>query len=235
MLRNLLLAAFCFAFSGVAGDPPQRWPVLVELFTSEGCSSCPPADRQLQELDHHVIVLSEHVDYWDHQGWKDRFSSPEFTARQENYASLFHLDSPYTPQMVVDGAAQFTGGDRRRAVDEINKASDRPKATVVLERTLSGDVRVDIEDSPRDGDIWMAVADESDTTRVAGGENRGRTLAHVAVVRSLKKIGIIRRGGTFSKVVGLAKTDHTRRIVVFVQEAGQTRVVGANLLEAPEI
>src|SRR5580658_8582882 len=132
MLRNLLLAASCIALSTVAADEPQRWPVLVELFTSEGCSSCPPADRHLQQLDRQVIVLSEHVDYWDHQGWKDPFSSPVFTERQESYARAFGIDGPYTPQMVVDGKAQFTGGDVRRAVDEINKASDFAKASIVI-------------------------------------------------------------------------------------------------------
>src|SRR5580700_1967772 len=120
MLRTLFLALSCLAFSAVAGDEPQRMPVLVELFTSEGCSSCPPADRHLVQLDQQVIVLSEHVDYWDRLGWKDRFSSPAFTERQEVYAKEFGLDSPYTPQMVVDGAAQFTGGDTRRAALEID-------------------------------------------------------------------------------------------------------------------
>jgi hypothetical protein len=233
-MRTLLVALSCMVFSAVAGDEPQRWPILVELFTSEGCSSCPPADRHLQQLDGQVIVLSEHVDYWDHQGWKDRFSSPAFTERQENYARTFGIDGPYTPQMVVDGISQFTGGDHGRAVTEINKASDRPKASVVLER-VDANIRVSVEGSPRDGDVWIAFADEHDSTPVKGGENKGRVLAHVAVVRSLKKLGSIRRGGTFSKMVETVAAQRAQRVVVFVQEPGQGRVMGANLLVAPEI
>lgn len=233
MLRNLLLAASCIALSAVAANP-ERAPVLVELFTSEGCSSCPPADRHLQRLDPQVVVLSEHVDYWDRLGWKDRFSSPAFTERQEAYAREFGLDSPYTPQMVVDGAAQFTGGDTRRAAVEIEKAINRPKADVVLSRSGEG-VRVDIEGAPNAADVWLALADDSALTKVAAGENKGHTLAHVAVVRSLRKIGSVKRGGTFSRQVDLPAGAAGQRIVVFVQEAGQARVLGAAMLGAPEI
>jgi len=233
MLRNLLVAASCIVFSAVAADP-VRMPVLVELFTSEGCSSCPPADRHLQQLDSEVIVLSEHVDYWDHQGWKDKFSSPAFTERQETYAKQFGIDSPYTPQMVVDGVAQFTGGDTRRAAAEIDKAGNRPKANILLGRTVAG-VDVEIEAVPHECDIWLALADNSDVTRVAAGENKGRTLTHVAVVRSIRKIGYVKRGGTFSRQIELPPGAGGQRIVVFLQEAGQARVYGAAMLPSPEI
>jgi hypothetical protein len=233
MLRNLLVAASCIVLSAVAADP-VRMPVLVELFTSEGCSSCPPADRHLQQLDSEVIVLSEHVDYWDRLGWKDKFSSPAFTERQEAYAKQFGLDSPYTPQMVVDGVAQFTGGDTHRAAVEIDKAGNRPKADILLGRTAAG-VEVEIEAVPHECDIWLALADNSDVTRVAAGENRGRTLSHVAVVRSIRKIGYVKRGGTFSRQIELPPGASGQRIVVFLQEAGQARVFGAAMLPSPEI
>ncbi len=234
MFRNLLLSASCIVLSAWAASPePARAPVLVELFTSEGCSSCPAADRHLERLDSQVIVLSEHVDYWDHQGWKDRFSSPAFTERQEAYARQFGLDSPYTPQMVVDGAVQFVGGDIHRAAVEIDKAGDRRKASIILERTGSG-VRVEVEDSPGDGDVWVAVADNNAFTKVTGGENKGRGLSHVAVVRSIGKIGAVRRGGTFARLVELPDASG-KRVVVFVQQAGQARVLGVAMLPAPEI
>ena len=229
MFRNLIFAASCMAFCAVAIADGVRAPVLVELFTSEGCSSCPPADRHLEHLDADVVVLSEHVDYWDHQGWKDKFSSPIFTQRQEAYAKEFGLDGPYTPQMVVDGVAQFTGGDVRRAFAEIGKAVNFPKADIYVERVGTG-ARIDVEHAPREADIWMALADDDVSSNVTAGENKGHILRHVAVVRSLSKIGWIKRGGTFSRHVALPDGSTGQRIVVFLQEAGQARVVGAALL-----
>jgi hypothetical protein len=231
MVRSLLLAALCIVASAMAANP-ERAPVLVELFTSEGCSSCPPADRLLERLDPQAIVLSEHVDYWDQLGWKDRFSSPAFTERQQLYAHQFGLDSPYTPQMVVDGAAQFVGGDAHSASVEIEKAADHPKAHINLARSGAG-VRVEIQGAPKEADIWLALADNSGSTKVAAGENKGHTLTHVAVVRSLRKLGSLKRGGAFSRQVDLPAGAATQRVVVFLQEGGQAHVLGAAMLPAP--
>jgi hypothetical protein len=232
MFRNLLLAAACVVLSAGASDS-QRRPVLVELFTSEGCSSCPPADRLLQQLDSQAIVLSEHVDYWDRLGWRDRFSSPAFTERQQAYARIFRLDSPYTPQMVVDGAAQFTGGDSGQATLEIDKAAGQARTPIFLTRSGSG-VQVRMEGVPHDADIWLALADNADSTKVMAGENKGHTLDHVAVVRSLRKIGAVKRGGgSFTRMVDLPADAAGQRIVVFAQEAGQGRVLGAAMLPTP--
>src|SRR5580658_43010 len=134
--------ATCCALWAQTAAVPNRVPILVELFTSEGCSDCPPADHMLERLDPRVVVLSEHVDYWDHQGWKDPYSSHENTLRQEAYAERFHTDGPYTPQMIVDGEAQFVGSDAQRAVAEITKATGRPKALVRVERSAAG-IQVD--------------------------------------------------------------------------------------------
>src|ERR1035438_2510664 len=156
MSRRLALVA-CFALLlTAASSDSSRAPILVELFTSEGCSSCPPADRLLQRLDSEAIVLSEHVDYWDHQGWKDRFSSHAFTVRQELYARLFGLDSSYTPEMVIDGAAEFNGSDSARAAQEIAKAARRPKAQVVLARTPAGGLRIEVDSAPAPGDVMRS-------------------------------------------------------------------------------
>src|SRR5215467_10875693 len=119
--------------------PPDPVPVVVELFTSEGCSSCPPADTVLMDLVQHqpvagaqVIGLSEHVDYWDREGWKDPFSNHLFTQRQSAYAAANGGSDVYTPQMFVDGGAPFVGSDRTRALSAIQHAVARPKTAVSL-------------------------------------------------------------------------------------------------------
>jgi len=203
--------------------------VLVELFTSEGCSSCPPADRLLEALDPQAIVLSEHVDYWDHLGWKDPFSSSTWTARQQAYERILSVDGPYTPQMVVDGEAQFVGSDKRQAVSAIVSASHRPKAGVHLLRTAAG-LDIQVEGAPAAADVFLAVAEDSAASQVAAGENKGSHLHHVAVLRSLRKVGTMKRGTAFSRVVELPRAADSQRLVVFVQESGPGRISGAAVL-----
>jgi hypothetical protein len=214
-------------FAAMAADP-SRAPVLVELFTSEGCSSCPPADRILEQIDPHAVVLSEHVDYWNHDGWKDPYSSHLFTQRQESYGRQFAIDEVYTPQMVVDGGAQFNGSDGPRAKTEIDKAQQRPKAKVRLERTAAG-VDVSVDDAPRSAVVYLALADNTGTSQVSAGENKGRQLHHVAILRSLKKIGVVKRGESFHKQV---EAPHAgQRLIVFVQDSDMGPVSGAAVLE----
>jgi hypothetical protein len=229
MLRRLALAV-CSALLVTAASEPSRTPVLVELFTSEGCSSCPPADRLLQRLDSEAIVLSEHVDYWDHQGWKDRFSSHAFTVRQESYARRFGLDSSYTPEMVIDGAAEFNGSDSARATQEIAKAARRPRAQVNLTRLPAGGLRIEVDSAPASGDVMLALADPAAQSQVAAGENKGRSLTHVAIARSLRKVGSVKHGIAFRNEITLPPDAAAQRIVVFVQEDGQARVSGAAVL-----
>ena len=220
-LLAVFLTSSCFAQS--------RSPVLVELFTSEGCSSCPPADRLLEQIDPHAIVLSEHVDYWNHDGWTDPYSSQEVTLRQQAYTRRFHLDGPYTPQMVVDGAAEFTGSNVSRAGHELAVAAERPKATVRLVRAGSG-VRVDIEGAKPGIGVVLAIADDSDESSVTAGENKGSRLRHVAVVRSMKRIGKVERGGSFQKEIALSGKTAEQRVVVFLQEGDTGPVSGAAML-----
>src|SRR5260370_27672595 len=121
------------------GNNATSVPVLLELFTSEGCSSCPPADRLLEILDEKqpvagadLIVLSEHVDYWDRLGWKDPFFSSQFTARQQDYTNRYNLDGLYTPQLVVDGRYGFVGSDGREASTPVQKAIRAPKNPIPI-------------------------------------------------------------------------------------------------------
>lgn len=181
-----------------------RRPVLVELFTSEGCSSCPPADELLRKLDRtqplndaRIVVLSEHVDYWDDGKWRDPFSSHAYSERQDAYASRFGLDTVYTPQMVVDGRFEAVGSNEQRALRVIESAAQTDKAIVALSATrFNGDAVVTHIEAGAlpsiagsdSADIEVALADESDESHVGGGENGGRTLMHVAVLRALKQV-----------------------------------------------
>jgi hypothetical protein len=205
----------------------------VELFTSEGCSDCPPADRVLEQLDARVVVLSEHVDYWNHLGWKDPYSSHESSLRQEAYAQRFHTDGPYTPQMVVDGTAQFVGSDAKRAAAEIGKAAERPKAMVRVARN-SGGIQVDVDGSPEAAGVFLALAQDSGTSQVSTGENKGRQLHHVAMVRSLRKIGSVKRGGAFHLAGALPAGALEQRVIVFVQQGDTGAVLGAAVLGGAE-
>jgi len=191
--------------------------VLVELFTSQGCSSCPPADGLLAKLaeDPNVIVLSEHVDYWDYLGWKDPFSSPVFSERQGNYSRRFALRGPYTPQMIVDGTEEFVGSDAGQARRSILRAMKTAKLEIAVQR--AGE-RIRIE-APAKGELWIATVQHSGTAAVPRGENAGRNLRHVAIVRNLQRM----KGFTADLPAPAAGT----RLVAFLQEKGQGRILGA--------
>ena len=213
-------------------------PVLVELFTSEGCSSCPPADTLLQELQKdqpisgaHIIALGEHVDYWDRNGWKDPYSSAAFSARQSEYAQSFKNNQVYTPQMVVDGKAEFVGSDRNAAQAAISHATKLPKVTVTI--TQTGDsVSVSVAALPkgtRTSDVYAAVAENNLTSSVRRGENAGRRLTHTAVARQLVRLGTISAGKPFESAFHPKATGakNEQSIIAFVQEQGTRRVLGA--------
>ncbi len=223
-----------------------RTPVLIELFTSEGCSSCPPADVLLGHLDHFqpvpnadLIVLSEQVDYWDDIGWKDPYSSHRSSLRQSDYARRFRLEGPYTPQMVVDGDAQLVGSDEREALRVIGNAAKVTKIPVSLsaphlEGTNSLAVHVDVKPTlsavkPISGLVLIALADESDQSNVRRGENAGRVLKHVAVVRTLTQVGTVEGSSGFSKDVTVSTENanlQNLRIVAILQEGTAGRVLG---------
>lgn len=248
--QALGLAAFAsLTLSGtpklVQADTP-RTPVLVELFTSEGCSSCPPADTLLSELVHMqpvpgalVIALGEHVDYWDGRSWTDPFSSHALTVRQDEYASSFHNSTVYTPQMVVDGRTEFVGSDGDKASAAIARAARAPKAQVsVAPDAQPGMYAVSVRGLPAlapgdAADVFFAVTQDSARSHVGGGENSGRTLTHVAVVRVLEKLGTVRAGETFAVHHAVPQAAAGRNggshVLVFVQARSSRRVLGAAL------
>jgi hypothetical protein len=169
-------------------------PVVVELFTSQGCNSCPPADEFLGELasEPGIIALSLHVDYWDYIGWRDPYASPAATARQRQYVRRLGLRYVYTPQMVIDGHADVAGLQRQNVLRTIEKAAVGRKALEVrFERANGGRIVIPDGHAPEGGAaVWLAVYDGSHQTKVPRGENAGRRLRNYNVVRELTRIGI---------------------------------------------
>ena len=231
-------------------------PVIVELFTSEGCSSCPPADALLIQLERtqpvsgtEVIALGEHVDYWNHLGWADPYSSAAFSARQGEYAQAFGKDGVYTPQMIVDGQTEFAGSNMDKARAAIANAAHAPKASVqvspganpAMKKTDGIALSVRVENmpavSPGDtAEVMLAITENDLHSQVARGENAGRSLRHIAVLRQIEVIGSVNTGeGAFTAepIVTIANgwKRANLRAVIFVQERVSRRVLGAKAIE----
>ena len=218
--------------------------VLVELFTSEGCSSCPPADRVLSQLekeqsnaDAEIITLALHVDYWNYLGWKDEFSSKQFSERQSGYADRFKLDSIYTPQMVVDGQTQFVGSNLGTANKAISDSAKNQKANIEISN--AGDkLKIKISGAPNHDDsyVWLAIAEDDLKTNVRRGENGGKTLDHVSVVREMKLLGNLAAADkTFESETALQFDSKWKKenlkFVVFVQGKDSKKVFGVSKLD----
>ena len=216
--------------------PAASTAIIVELFTSEGCEDCPAADALLdtfattQPIEGAAIVaLGQHVDYWDRLGWRDRFSSAAFTNRQQAYGAHFNTQSIYTPQMVVDGAAEFVGSDAAAARRAIAKATGAPKS-LALQVTVTASELPTIGRGDH-GDIVIALTEDGLKTDVKRGENRGRTLAHAAVVRRMVTIGEAAAAGTSTGRGEMTVESDWRRdrlkLVAFVQERRGRRILAS--------
>jgi hypothetical protein len=229
MSRPLVLAMWSLALATAPARAEDTAPVLVELFTSEGCSSCPPADLLLGRLlaenpkGMRLIALGEHVDYWDDLGWRDRFSSSLFTSRQEAYAKTTR-SAVFTPQLVVNGRTSVLGSDAA-AVRAAISSSRGLRSIRVEPQPLASGGGVDVQFAATwaqgvAGEVYVALVQDRATSRVASGENAGRTLTHVAVARSLVKAGT--GAGAYSGQVHfpMAQSSGADRLVVFVQEPG---------------
>jgi hypothetical protein len=237
----LLIAAIRYSPTQTAvpaASNTSKRSVVVELFTSEGCSSCPPADELLGHLRQQpnangaeVIPLGFHVDYWDHLGWRDQFDSPEFTKRQQDYANRFQLEGPYTPQMVVNGAAEFVGSSADRASHAIQEAGSQPEAaSVVLSSTKKGELAIQVSGATQ-GDVMLAITEDNLATKVGGGENGGRTLHHSAVVRDFRRVGQMKDGAFTVSTPLRISNDWKRndlRAVVFIQDPASGRILGGS-------
>jgi hypothetical protein len=229
---------------------PNASPVLVELFTSEGCSSCPPADEFVQKLDvlqpvpgAQIIVLSEHVDYWDHDGWKDPNSSHALTERQSAYVHMLGLSTPYTPQIIVDGSKELKITDAQAVEMAFQQAASASKSPVRISGVAFDKdnpnvlrAQVEADGGEHNADLYLAVALDHVDSQVLRGENGGRHLTHVAVVQQMAKIGKLSKGKNFSESVQLklknAATLDQIRVVAFAQESGPGKLLGATVWKA---
>jgi hypothetical protein len=254
---GLFLALFliCLVFAAkpkaqTSAVNTDRKPVVVELFTSEGCSSCPPADKLLQKLQEQqpidgaeIIALEEHVDYWNHDGWMDPYSSPEWTQRQLDYGAMFKKDA-YTPEIVVDGRSEFVGNDAREAGREIEKAVRGAKTDIAItpgEPDPKGSQHFKVSvgklagnTSSDEAEVWLAVTEDGLHSSVGAGENAGRVLRHIATLRSLHKIGVANKSGAAVSFTGdpvVKFNSHwgleELHVIVFVQEKKSREILGA--------
>jgi hypothetical protein len=250
-LLCLLPCAFARGQSQSADAGKAATPILIELFTSEGCSSCPPADAWLQRLDAsqpipgaQAIVLSEHVDYWNHDGWMDPFSSPLLTERQNEYARIMGLSSPYTPQLIVDGKSELALSDTQqvsKVLQEAAKAESVPVSigTIRIEggspAILRAHIAADGTAEKHNADVFAVLALDRAESQVLHGENGGRRLTHVAVAQEIVKIGKLEKGRSFAADYQLKLKPgldaKNLRLVVFVQESGPGQVLGAAVKE----
>ena len=230
-----------------AADLPAT-PVIVELFTSEGCSSCPPADSLLKKLSEgmpipgtEVIALEEHVDYWDHLGWKDPFSSSIFTERQNEYARRFGNNGTYTPQMVVDGKTELIGGRANEAREQIQKAAAQPKLTIQLSPATGNEASktsFDIKTSDfsklpnaKEVELWIAITEKNLHTDVKSGENTGERLQHAAVVRTIRKLDSFKGPADHSTHANINLDSSWQRsnvsVVAFAVDKSSRNIIGA--------
>jgi hypothetical protein len=228
----IFLAAALLLVAGRSIEAAER-PVVVELFTSEGCSSCPPADAVLAELASRpeVLALSFHVDYWDRLGWKDPFSSAAATARQRRYARLLRTDRVYTPQVVIDGRWQAVGSDQSAIEQAIGAAGRSSMAIPVMLSLDHGRARIVIGSAANGagGSVVLVGFDRRRVDAVRGGENAGRTLTHVDVVRGISEIGRFDRNGA---AVEASIGWHADRLAVLI-EADDGRILGAAVADTP--
>ena len=225
-----VLAAWAISHSPVSAG--EKHLTVVELFTSQGCSSCPPADALLGRLakEKGILALSFHVDYWDYIGWRDPYAQATYTKRQKHYAENFRKSFVYTPQMVVHGVSETMGSDESRVRALVAKAEQAPDVPIKLKRREDGSLDVTISSSaqPAHAAVWLAIFDSAHKTSVKRGENRGRVVENFNVVRHFEKIGEW-RGDRVRLVIPAAvlKARKGDGCAVFLQSAMKGPILGA--------
>jgi hypothetical protein len=252
-MRQILSRAFAVVFLFLCGATlpalgERPTPILLELFTSEGCSSCPPVDAWVNRLDAsqpipgaQLIVLSEHVDYWDHDGWRDPFSSAQLTDRQRAYQQALGRSDVYTPQIILNGNVEVQPWKTQQATEALQKQAAAETLPVHIRLTgqgsgwIAGNVEAEGAPKGRNGEVWLAVELDHAQSQVAAGENGGRQLTHVGVVQQLLRLGKLAPASSFDgpfRVKLAPGADPAKmRLVAFVQQPGPGRVLGAAMLK----
>jgi len=236
-MRSLIAAVILpLGCSAASGQPPaaraDEAPIVIELFTSQGCSSCPPADRLLSQLaaageaaGRPIAPLSFHVDYWNGLGWADPYSSPAWSARQDGYARALGDDRSYTPELVVAGRAGVLGSNGAAVARAI---ADTPPQRAISAKASWQPTHVTIEaTAPADADVWAAIYEDGTRTAVPRGENAGETLSSDRVVRALVKVATA--GQSHAAEIALDPAWRSAGAVAFAQRADH-QIVGATLL-----
>jgi len=215
---------------------------LIELFTSEGCSSCPPADEALEEIqkkynDKDVLVLSYHVDYWNKLGWKDIFSDASFTQRQEYYSNIFRLNNIYTPQAVVNGKKEFLGSDKNKMISSIEEQlNEIPAVTIKLNVVKNAEGKIDVHYSTEGTDAKkeqaiLVLVQKMATNEIKKGENTGRTLHHINIVRNIFYLPLKEKTTNFTLPAGFSKEDFF--VAGFIQDkrSGKIKAIHSSQVE----
>lgn len=210
---------------------------LVELYTSEGCSSCPPADALVSKIekentDKPIYILAYHVDYWNHLGWKDQFSSADYSKRQRDYAHYLKTDGVYTPQIVVNGKTEFVGSEEGKLRNAINGSLLNVAATKISLDAINITpkqltLKYDINNAGKNTILQVAVVEKSATSKVAAGENSGRTLGHVQIVRKLQQVNLKGDAGSASISLPDGFNSKTWELIGFLQDKSSGAVSGA--------
>lgn len=245
MRNNLRNLVFGFLLSALlCAQISAKTPVLVELFTSQGCPTCPAADKILAELetmqpitDAEIITLAWHVDYWDSFGWKDEFSSPVFSQRQVAYSRALNIGETYTPQMFVDGTNHFIGTKLDKATKAIVQAAKISKPEIKI-RLDEDKVKIEIPSLPKHefSTVYVATIQDNLSRKIGRGNNAGKTLLHSSVARDLKAVGAIApqmekfETGTFFQIQPDWKREDLK-LIVFVQENGSRKILAVSKIE----
>jgi len=249
----ILFALLAVPLESHAASPDSSFNVkptsvaVVELFTSEGCSSCPPADSLLQQVNlkqtiagQLIVGISEHVTYWNNLGWKDPYSSPVFTDRQSVYASRLSPEGSYTPQMVLNGRDQFVGSDGPALERSLRDDARREHFVLRIVSSAPASEGIDVKfafagNPSKLLDIIAVLADDTDRSNVLRGENSGRQLQHVSVARSMTRVATVRDGGEQSVHVSFPEGLSTgsgsgHHLILFAQEPHQGAILGATTM-----